>query len=251
MTGGYIFSMSTLAGGGYPILGLGRGVPHLRSGGVTLSQVWGYPIQVYMVGVGGYPSPVLMAGGTPSRSGWWGVLHPGLDGGDNHIQVLMVGGTPWLGLDGGGTQGTPHHHQDLARVPPTLGLDGGVVPPTIKTLLGYPHPGMRYPPPSRPGWGTPLGWGTLPPARPGLGTPPPWDGVPPTNLGWGTPPPSRPGWGTPPPWDGVPPTLGWGTPSPTRQSSIASTCYAAGGMPLAFTQEDFLVFCFCSLFHFS
>ena len=26
-----------------------------------------------------------------------------------------------------------------------------------------------------------------------------------------------------------------------RQSSIASSCYAAGGMPLGFTQEDFLV----------
>ena len=26
-----------------------------------------------------------------------------------------------------------------------------------------------------------------------------------------------------------------------RQSSIASSCYAAGGVPLAFTQEDFLV----------
>ena len=35
--------------------------------------------------------------------------------------------------------------------------------------------------------------------------------------------------------DGVP-------PPPIRiQSSIASTCYAAGGMSLAFTQEDFLV----------
>ena len=50
----------------------------------------------------------------------------------------------------------------------------------------------------------------------------------------GTPgyPPSRTGWGVnlPPP------------PTTTRrQSSIASTCYAAGGMPLAFTQEDFLV----------
>ena len=32
-----------------------------------------------------------------------------------------------------------------------------------------------------------------------------------------------------------------GTPPPMRQSSIASTCYAAGGVPLAFTQEDFLV----------
>ena len=34
--------------------------------------------------------------------------------------------------------------------------------------------------------------------------------------------------------DGVPPT-------PIRQSSIASTCYPAGGMPLTFTQKDFLV----------
>ena len=38
------------------------------------------------------------------------------------------------------------------------------------------------------------------------------------------------------------PCGGGGTPPPPiRQSSIASTCYTAGGMPLAFTQEDFLV----------
>ena len=43
--------------------------------------------------------------------------------------------------------------------------------------------------------------------------------------------------GVPLNWMGVTPPL------PThRDSSIASTCYAAGGMPLAFTQEDFLVF---------
>ena len=42
--------------------------------------------------------------------------------------------------------------------------------------------------------------------------------------------------GTPPP-----PGLDGVHPPPIRQSSIASTCYAAGGMPLAFTQEDFLV----------
>ena len=39
----------------------------------------------------------------------------------------------------------------------------------------------------------------------------------------------------------------WGTPSPFphgRQSSRASTCYAAGSMPLVFTQEDFLVLIF-------
>ena len=40
-------------------------------------------------------------------------------------------------------------------------------------------------------------------------------------------------------YPGYPPTLRWGTPP--RQISIASTCYAVGGMPLAFTQEDFLV----------
>ena len=43
-------------------------------------------------------------------------------------------------------------------------------------------------------------------------------------------------------WIGrYPPMTGWGTPPPT---SIASTWYAAGGMPLAFTQEDFLFFFF-------
>ena len=37
------------------------------------------------------------------------------------------------------------------------------------------------------------------------------------------------------------PTMtGWGTPLPPP-TSIGSTCYAVGGMPLAFTQEDFLV----------
>ena len=47
---------------------------------------------------------------------------------------------------------------------------------------------------------------------------------------------------------GVPPLArtGWGTPHPPiRQSSIASTCYVAAGMPLAFTQEDFLVVIIC------
>ena len=41
----------------------------------------------------------------------------------------------------------------------------------------------------------------------------------------------------------LPPSrTGWGTPLPIRrQSSIASTCYMAGSMPLAFTQEGFLV----------
>ena len=127
MTGGYIFSLSTLLGGGYPISGLGggypipglgRGVPHLRSGwgvphprsgwwgvpGVPPDQVWmvggtwGTPSnQVWMMGVPGVP---------PTRSGWWGgyrgypptrsglgIPRPDLDGVLPN-QVWMVGGYP-------------------------------------------------------------------------------------------------------------------------------------------------------------
>ena len=43
----------------------------------------------------------------------------------------------------------------------------------------------------------------------------------------------RSGWGVP--------DLGPGLRVPSNQNSIACTCYAAGGMPLAFTQKDFLV----------
>ena len=58
--------------------------------------------------------------------------------------------------------------------------------------------------------------------------------VPHPRSGWGVPILARTGWGTPPP--------------PIRQSSIASTCYVAGGMPLAFTQEDLLVIKLISTF---
>ena len=43
--------------------------------------------------------------------------------------------------------------------------------------------------------------------------------------------------GVPHVWGGYPISR----PPPIAQSTIASTCYAAGGVPLAFTQEDFLV----------
>ena len=84
----------------------------------TPSQVW--------VG-GGYPIPGLGMGGTPARSGWWGVPHPrsGLwgvphpwGGGGYPGQVWMVWGEvpglppPQPGLDGGG--GTPPHPLDRA-----------------------------------------------------------------------------------------------------------------------------------------
>ena len=57
-------------------------------------------------------------------------------------------------------------------------------------------------------------------------------GVPPVQVG------SQVGTG------GVPPVPGQdrGAGGYPIQNSIACTCYAAGGMPLAFTQEDFLVY---------
>ena len=93
---------------------------------------------------------------------------------------------------------------------PIPGLGGGV--PHLRSRWGVPH--------LRSGGGTP--------SRSG---------------GWGVPHHRSGGWGVP----RVPPNQVWmvggypGYPPPMRQSSIASTCYAADGVPLAFTQEDFLV----------
>ena len=54
------------------------------------------------------------------------------------------------------------------------------------------------------------------------------DGVPPCQVGMGYPPVLT--------WD-----LDGGYPHP-NQNSMLCTWYAAGDMPFAFTQEDFLVF---------
>ena len=77
-------------------------------------------------------------------------------------------------------------------------------------------------------------------------------GIPPSQVQVGVPPSQVPGRGVPLPRSGK----GWGqgypfpgpgggvggTPFPgPNQNSIACTCYAAGGMPLAFMQEAFLV----------
>ena len=93
----------------------------------------------------------------------------------------------------------------------------------------------------RSGWGIPCsrsGWG-VPHPRSGQGVPgvPPWPGLDGERYP-GCPWPGLDGGGYPhhQEWMGYPPP-----PPPIRQSSIASTCYTAGGMPLAFTQEDFLV----------
>ena len=87
----------------------------------------------------------------------------------------------------------------------------------------------------------------------GVGIPPPSRSDPRMGVGAGTPTPTLPpppppvlgsdldgGRGTcPPPNPGIRP--GWWGGGTPHWNSIACTCYAAGGMPLAFTQEDFLV----------
>ena len=101
---------------------------------------------------------------------------------------------------------------------------------SLSTLVGggYPVPDLGRGVPHLRSGGYPIqglargrGCGT-----PGRGTPWTWDGVPP-----------RPGMGYPlQTWDGLPPWTWDGAPP-----CIVSTCSMAGSMPLAFTQEDFLV----------
>ena len=133
-------------------------------------------------------------------------VSPHLGGGRGGYPSQVWGGVPHP-MSGRGRGGTPS--QVWSR---------GGTPSQVWTGWGY----LGYPPPGQDGVPPPPTWD---------GVPPPLDltGVPPLDMGQGTPPDL--GWGNPPQtWDGVPPP------------GIASTCYAAGGMPLAFTQEDFLVY---------
>ena len=119
----------------------------------------------------------------------------------------MVGGVPRLGLDGGG--GTPVR----------FGWWGGY--PGQVWMVGVPQPGLD-------GGGVPrlgLDGGGGTPVRSGW-----WGGYPARSGWWGEGTLARSGW-----YPRYP-------PPPPLDSSIASTCYAASGMPLAFTQEDFLVY---------
>ena len=157
---------------------------------------------------------------------------------------LGGGGVPQSGLAGG----VPHPRSGQGGVLYLRSGQGGHPIPGLHREGGTPSPAppheqvwMGYPPDL--GWGTPQTWDRVPldlgpgiPPNLGLGTPQPWDQVPPQtwdwvppNLGWGTPPdlvPPRPG-------TRYPPHLGPGTPP-----GIVSTCYVAGGMSLAFMQED-------------
>ena len=122
---------------------------------------------------------------------------------------LWVGGTPsqvWVGGCPISGLGGGHDILGLGGGYPISGLGGGY---PISDLVGVPQPrsgwwGVPGVPLTRSGW-----WGYV--------------GYPPTRSGW---------WG-----EGT-----WGTPPTIRQSSIASTCYSEGGVPLVFTQEDFLVY---------
>ena len=144
--------------------------------------------------------------------------------------------------------GIPHHRSGQGGTPFQVWMVEGYPIPGLDE--GYPIPGLDggYPIPGLDGGGggtlgTPLArsrwWkGVTPrPDLDGVGLPrvPPWPGLDgggyplAMSIWWGLPgsPPTRTEWGT--------------TPTPIRQSSIASTYYPVGGMPLAFTQQDFLV----------
>ena len=115
-------------------------------------------------------------------------------------------------------------------------LTGRGIPPS-QVRMGVSHPSIL---PDRVGTPFPGQDGGVPNPRSGQGDDPiPGQDGTPIRNGWGTPcqdwmeyPPSGLDGGTPhQDWMGYPPHQGIG-----RQSS-----YAAGGMPLAFTQKDFLV----------
>ena len=104
----------------------------------------------------------------------------------------------------------------LGYTPPRHDGDTPLSRPGMGGILGYSHPRLDGVPPVQ-------DWMWYPHPR--------LDGVPPIQDWMGYPPPhSR--------LDGVPPVHDW-MGYPLHQK--ASTYYAAGGVPLEFTQEDFLV----------
>ena len=166
-------------------------------------------------GEGGLPNPMSGQGRTPSQvwTGGGGPLHP-----------RSGWGYPIPGLD---REGTPS--SSGWGVYPIQSWPGGV--PHPRSEQGVLHPVLAR--------GAPVLARGFSPSSPGQ------EGVLHPRSGWG---------GTPHPGlDGLTSTLGqdWmGYPPPIRWSSIANTCYAVGGMPLALTQEEFLVlFWFLSYFH--
>ena len=162
-------------------------------------------------------------GGESPHLANWGVPPSQVSMGEVPNPRSEQGGTSFPGQDGGGGGVCVPHCRSEWRVPPSQVRMGG--------NAGYPIPGQN-------------GGYSLP--RSGLG-------VPPSQIRMGEGTESRSGRGGYPPsagW-GVTLSAGWGThscPGPRsgqggtpNWNSMTCTCYAVGGMPLAFTQEDFLV----------
>ena len=167
------------------------------------SEGWGKVIFSVFVSV----HTSMGRGGTPSTDGGGYPLPRSRWGGGLPQPVLDRGGTPsqvQVGVPPPWEGGTPAWTWE--GVPP-LSVDGVPPNPGLDGFLPPPPLGRGYPLPG-----------------PGKGYPPcQWMGYPPIQDWMGSSPP-------PPP------------PTVRRQSSIASTCYGADGMPLAFMQEDFLVY---------
>ena len=126
----------------------------------------------------------ICLGGTPSRSGWQGVPHPGGGGYPILAGYPIPGEYPIWGYPIPGGGGVPSQGVPYLGCTPSRGVPR--VPPAG---LGVPHPEQGVPQVS-------------PTSRPWLGYL--RDGVPPTINTWPGYPPTL-GWGTPP-------DLGWGTP---------------------------------------
>ena len=160
------------------------------------------------------------------------IYHPHLKDGEGNVFTGVCSFTPGRGAP----QSQVLSHISVARsfLGGTLVMVWGTpVPskgvPNPNLGRGYPVPARVYPsiPPSRTGLGYPLG---VSPSRTGLPYPHPgqdWCTIMQDRTGEPLPPPSQ---------DRVAYTL------LPRQNSRASTCYRAGDMPLALTQEDFLVY---------
>ena len=134
--------------------------------------------------------------------------------------LSCTGGVPTVNLGGGGVTTLDKVVATLDRVGTYLGQGG-----YLSWTGGIPNLDRGYLP-----WtgGIYLGpWGYLP-----------WMGGPTLDGGYLTWTRGYLPWGYPSGWMGIPP------PPPGRQSSTASTCYTAGGMPLAFTQDILVEFVF-------
>ena len=228
---------------GYPFLLTGKGYTQPRSGqGVPLVQVPGQD--------GGTPGqdggvPLSTDSGVPPSLLCRSQVRMGIPQSQVRIEgypFLLTGGTSIPGQDRGTYPSVQVQGQDGST--PIPGQDGGT--PLARRVTPYQEDGVPpiqvqvrigVSPIGRKGLPPPIGRMEVPPVKvPGQDR-----GYFHARSGWGYPPVSR--MGIHPFRSGHRSGQGGGTPN---QNSIACTCYAVGGMPLAFMQEDFLVSFSCS-----